>query len=271
MLYVSKLPIRDEGYTNCPALPFWADQDGKPDPTHAKSTLDGLHAREAQAQSAYDGLDKNYTIGGHTKKASEFLYGPPLALTKLSLDAAHQYTLPWTNHQQVYADSQGLIGPFADTLTDADVATRSFWPTIAYFGLPYNLLVLSKVSEDRAAELADVFDELWATEDADTAVAAGLVYEIDMSILTSLGSYTAPDGTTRFTPGTITVLKQDRTHKTLTPFGISLMTSDGKRRVYNTATTRGSTRSRRRRRRSRSGASGSGTSITGTSSPPRCR
>ena len=31
-----------------------------------------------------------------------------------------------------------------------------------------------------------------------------------------------PDGTTRFTPGTITVLKQDRTHKTLTPFGISL-------------------------------------------------
>ena len=77
-----------------------------------------------------------------------------------------------------------------------------------------------------------MFDELWATEDADTAVAAGLVYEIDMSILTSVGSFTAPDGTTRFTPGTITVLKQDRTHKTLTPFGISLMTSDGKRHVY---------------------------------------
>ena len=192
-----------------------------------------MQKREAQAKSAYDGLDKKYTIGGqHEESVRVPLRNATPALTTLSLDAAHQYTLPWTNHQQVYADSQGLIGPFADTLTDADVATRSFWPTIAYFGLPYNLLVLSKVSEDRAAELADVFDELWATEDADTAVAAGLVYEIDMSILTSVGSFTAPDGTTRFTPGTITVLKQDRTHKTLTPFGISLLTSDGKRRVY---------------------------------------
>ena len=133
----------------------------------------------------------------------------------------------------MYADSQALKGPFADTLTDKDVATRSFWPTISYFGLPYNLLVLSKVSDARAAELADVFGEVWVAEDADTAVAAGLVYEIDTSILTSVGSFTAPDGTTRFTPGTLTVLKQDRTHKTLTPFGISLMTSDGTRRVYN--------------------------------------
>jgi hypothetical protein len=238
-LYVSKLPFREQGYVNLPAIPFWADKDGKPDPTHVASTLAGLQKREAKAKSAYDGLDLHYTIGGQTKKAYEFLYGtpPPAAapspLTKLALDEAHQYTLPWTNHQQVYADSQGLKGPFADTLTDKDVATRSFWPTIAYFGLPYNLLVLSKVSEARAAVLADVFGEVWVAEDADTAVAAGLVYEIDMSILTSVGSFTAPDKTTRFTPGTLTVLKQDRTHKTLTPFGISLMTSDGTRRVYN--------------------------------------
>ena len=232
-LYVSKLKIRDEGYLNCPALPFWADQDGNPDPIHAKSTLDGLKRVRPKRRARTTVWTRTTRSAARRRKrptSSTERHRP--ALTKLPLDEARQYTLPWTNHQQVYADSQGLIGPFADTLTDADVATRSFWPTIAYFGLPYNLLVLSKVSEDRAAELADVFDELWATEDADTAVAAGLVYEIDMSILTSVGSYTAPDGTTRFTPGTITVLKQDRTHKTLTPFGISLMTSDGKRRVY---------------------------------------
>ena len=81
-LYVSKLPIRAEGYVNCPALPFWADKDGNPDPTHVSSTLEGLQKREAKAKSAYDGLDNKYTIGGQTKKAYEFLYGtpPPAAL-----------------------------------------------------------------------------------------------------------------------------------------------------------------------------------------------
>jgi lipoxygenase len=237
-LYVSKLPIREEGYVNCPAIPFWADKDGKPDPTHVQTTLARLQKREAKAKNAYDGLDTPYTIGGQTNIAYEFLYGSqppadrPSALTNLPLDEPHQYTLPWTNYQKVYADSQGLKGPFADTLKDKDVATRSFWPTIAYFGLPYNLLVLSKVSGVRAAELSDVFGDVWAAEDADAAVADGLVYEIDMSILTSVGSFTAPDGTTRFTPGTLTLLKQDKTNKALTPFGIQLMTSDGKIRVY---------------------------------------
>jgi hypothetical protein len=237
-LYVSKLPIREAGYVNCPAIPFWAAKDGKPDPTHLKTTLEGLQNRAKEGKKAYDGLDTPYTIGGQTNIAYEFLYGQqppagaPSPLTKLALDEPHQYTLCWTTYQDVYADSQGIKGPFADTLKDKDVATRSFWPTIAYFGLPYNLLVLSKVSEARATELSEMFGDVWVAEDADAAVAAGLVYEIDMSILTSVGSFTAPDGTTRFTPGTLTLLKQDATSKALTPFGIQLMTSDGKTRVY---------------------------------------
>jgi hypothetical protein len=73
---------------------------------------------------------------------------------------------------------------------------------------------------------------VWTNQDADSGVAAQVVYEIDMSILTSVGHYQAPDGTTRFTPGTITLLRQDPTTKALTPFGIQLSTSDGKTYVY---------------------------------------
>ena len=47
---------------------------------------------------------------------------------------------------------QGLAGPrqaaSPTTLKDADVATQSFWPTIATFGMPYNLLVLAKVDDE---------------------------------------------------------------------------------------------------------------------------
>src|SRR5690349_15913999 len=122
-LYVSKLPIRDAGYLNCPAIPFWADKDGKPDRTHLATTLDELGKRAKEGKDAYDGLDTTYTIGAYRNKlAYEFLYGtePPEAaaspLTKLQLDNPHQYTLPWTNYHGVYKDSQDIKDPFADTL-----------------------------------------------------------------------------------------------------------------------------------------------------------
>ena len=112
----------------------------------------------------------------------------------------------------MYADSLDLAGPSPSTLTDTDVATRSFWPTIADFGLPYNLLVLAKVERARAAELADAVrrrvgrPRTWRHYQA-----AGLLYEIDMSILASLGPFTALDGDDAFHARHVTVLKQDPT------------------------------------------------------------
>ena len=49
---------------------------------------------------------------------------------------------------------------------------------------------------------------MWKTENLGTIQQAGLLYAIDMSILASLESFTARDGTTRFTPGTITLLSR---------------------------------------------------------------
>jgi hypothetical protein len=50
-----------------------------------------------------------------------------------------------------------------------------------------------------------------------------------MTILTSVGESTAPDGSVRFTPGTLTLLKQDAKSKALTPVQIEVSTKDTSR------------------------------------------
>jgi hypothetical protein len=239
---VGKLPPGT--YANLPAIPFWAGPDGKPDPTHTQMTELALKTRAAEGAYAYQGLSVDYTIGGKTAKAYEFLYGSdpggpfdgPLApLAQLALDKADQFTLPWTNYGDVYKDSLPLRGPFSDTLKSShkDIATKSFWPTIANFGIPYNLLALSKIDQQRVGDLKKEFGPAWTAEDMDAKVAAGLAYEIDVKIIENLKSSTAPDGTTRFAPGSITLLTQDAQTKALTPVAIKLFSGDdGTTRVY---------------------------------------
>jgi len=244
-LHVAQLPLQEWGFYNCPAIPFWADAAGNPDPTHLQTTLQRMENRAVEGKAAYDGLSTVYTIGGQTKTAYEFLYGslppapadPTSPLTQLALDKPDQFTLSWTTYEDVYKNSQDIRGPFSDTLKDThkDIATRSFWPTIAYFGLPYNLLVLSKVGKARAAELAAEFGDAWTAEDMDAQVAAGVAYEIDMRILAEVESFTPPGSKVRFTPGSITLLTQDAQSKALTPVSIKLFTANGTTRVYRKA------------------------------------
>jgi hypothetical protein len=230
------LPLQDWGYYNCPAIPFWADANGNPDSKRAAQTVKQLEDRGKEPAAAYAGLSTTYTIGGNANiMAYEFLYGskpgqppdPANPLCHLPLDKADQFTLPWTNYDNVYTDSLDLRDPFADTLKNShkDVATRSFWPTIAYFGIPYNLLLLSKVGTERAVELAAEFGEAWATEDMDAKVAAGLAYEINTRIIEEVEPYTPPGGADRFAPGCITLLTQDAQTKALTPVVIKLFTA----------------------------------------------
>jgi Lipoxygenase len=62
--------------------------------------------------------------------------------------------------------------------------------------------------------------------------AAGRLYEVDMRILASLEPTTALDGTVRFTPGTVTVLKQHPETKALTPIAIEVWTKGRLVHVY---------------------------------------
>jgi hypothetical protein len=136
--------------------------------------------------------------------------------TALSLDAADQWSISWTNERDVYAKALPLLPAWSSTLTDPDAASAEFWPTIAAHGFAYNLLIAQKI--DHAAGLKRQFAELW--DDAwDDAAAAGALYVIDLSIFASLRPITV-SGFTRFTPSTITLLQQDPTTKALTPIAV---------------------------------------------------
>jgi hypothetical protein len=228
--YVRKLPIDAWGFTNCPAIPYWADVYGNPDQAHIGLTLQRLAGRLQESLGAYAGLNTQYTIGRQTHYAYEFLYDLPLpgtgdhlmqaptAPNQVALDAAEQFTLAWTTWESAYQSSQDLVEPFAATLTDPSVATNSFWPTIAAFGLPYNLLVLQKFDETDFPSVA-----------AELGGASGRPrYVIDMGIMASLEPFTERNGTVRFAPGTVTVLEQDDA-KRLTPILVQVFTKDSTR------------------------------------------
>ncbi len=252
------LPLRDWDLVHCPAIPYKATPDGKPDANFAGDEMIRLGVRGSgpTIRQAYNGLATEYTIANQTRSAEEFAFNHPEASpfnpsfaanpllytgpeNELALDTPEQFRLTWTTYDGVLAGAQDLVGPFADTLksTTAAAATASFWPTIANFGLPYNLLILKKVDRRRCAALASDFGDAWAAENLDPVQAAGLLYEIDMTIMGSLPPFTRVHPISgwrevRFTPGTVTVLKQDPQSKALTPVLIEVSTTDGRRQAY---------------------------------------
>lgn len=236
--YVAKLPIQQWGFANCPAIPFWATVLGDPDLAQIENTAALLQQRAEQSMPPYCGLDTEYTIGGQTYPAYTFLYGeampdeckssapgpPPGTLVPTTqLDDVSQFTLSWTTYQDAYEDSQELVAPLVKALSDRKAASAAFWPALAQFGLPFNLLVLQKLaSEDLdtlAAQFGDVVDD-----EIRELLAAGRLYVIDTTILEALPSFTAPDGTVRFVPATRTLLTQDPKTKALTPVSITAWT-----------------------------------------------
>jgi hypothetical protein len=243
--HVAKLPIQQWGFVNCPAVPYWADPAGDPDLAQIENTVALLKQRAEQGDPAYCGLAKDYTIGGQTLPAYTFLYGEPLPKkcggpggpfqvgpTMLPLDLPSQYELAWTTYQDVWKDSQDLVKPFAETLTDVKKAEKSFWPTIACFGLPLNLLVVEKVDSDRLGDLAERFGDDRVDDELRALQADGLLYAIDMSILESVGESEAPDTSTRFVPATYTLLQQNPTSKELTPLTIQVWTNGVSPQTY---------------------------------------
>jgi Lipoxygenase len=243
--FLKKLPLLEWGFEHCPAIPYWADEYGDPDLKRVIAQVLKLNARGQEGSSAYEGLSAVYTIDGETTTAYEFLYGksfdgsdsykPPAGSpppTKLALERADEFTLSWTTYQDMHGASQDLGLRFAETLTEHDAATRSFWPMIANFGVGYNLLVLAKVGEGRAAELEQEFPGAWEAEGMADLSAAGLLYEIDMGILDSVKTSKALDRSVRFAPATVTVLKQDPESKALTPIAIRVWSHGQPARVF---------------------------------------
>ena len=131
----------------------------------------------------------------------------------------------WTTFHKVNELGQPYQSYWVSSLTDADEATRQFWPTIAEHGLVYNLLILEKVRHAQFDSIKKVFQSVW-TPELDGLYDAGRLYVIDLSIFNSVKPHNV-NGFKRFTPSTITLLKQDAQSKAITPLAIHVSGYEG--------------------------------------------
>lgn len=143
-------------------------------------------------------------------------------LTSLAIESPDQWTISWTTFPEVYqnATRAGLDREYAATLTNADAATKAFWPTIAEHGLAYNLLVLQKVNETNIDKYKPLFQQVW-NDSLTKSFEKQSLYVIDLRIFESVKPAKA-NGFPRFTPGAIVLLTQNPETKELTPAAIRL-------------------------------------------------
>ncbi|MEM7357391.1 MAG: hypothetical protein AAF657_41640, partial [Acidobacteriota bacterium] len=138
-------------------------------------------------------------------------------LTKLSLDDPKQWSMSWTTLPDVFRDGQPFLDRWAAAVDveQPQVATEEFWPTIARYGLAFNLILPEKVDASSVDQVRGLFADHWNAS-LDDAVSAGLLYVIDLRIYEALEPQMV-DSCTRFTPGTFTVMVQDPKTKAMTP------------------------------------------------------
>jgi hypothetical protein len=212
-----------------PAHAFlWGDQGGDDESSEHRGDLSG----PARAKLV-EMLGKSRTSVGKLlldklKDEAEELVekAEPGELTQLSLEHPEQFAMSWTTFPNVDRESAPLLPGFASTLDDAEVASREFWPTIARYGLPYNLLLPEKVGDERAAGLRTLFGEGWSAEIA-AAQAAGRLFVIDLGIFETVAPHKVAGGE-RFCPATVTLLRQDAATKSLQPAAVRVSGEGGR-------------------------------------------
>ena len=151
-------------------------------------------------------------------KSSEDVSKEPL--TAMSLDSSEQWAMSWTNYGNIFYRSKEFLEKFSLTIENIDDANREFWPTIAKYGLGYNLIVLEKIRTNQLSEIQSIFKEIW-TDDMKKLADEGLLYFIDMRIFGTLNSKKV-DGFERFTPSTVTLLQQNPDTKELIPVAVKV-------------------------------------------------
>ena len=102
-------------------------------------------------------------------------------LTGLALETPEQWTISWTTFQGVYEKAQPRLARWAATMTNVTTAEEEFWPTIAKYGVAFNLLVLQKLTRDNYRKIRRKLRKAW-TDDYLRLLDQGRLYAIDMSI-----------------------------------------------------------------------------------------
>lgn len=226
-------------------------------------TLANSLSRKGEVKQAKWGLSETYSINNRTATAYQFmyqgeadlsemsvnsllLYGVAIknltqeffglqgdstdsadmeALSSFSLDDPEQWTMGWTTFSGVNELGELDRSDWVSSLTDADEATRLFWPTMAKHGMVYNLLIIEKVANARFDSIKRLFRSVW-TPEWDALHDDGRLYVIDMSLFKNVKPHPVK-GFERFTPSTVTLLKQDKDSKAITPVAIHVSGHEG--------------------------------------------
>ena len=130
----------------------------------------------------------------------------------LALEDMRQFSMAWTTRQDVFRTCYRYLDGFIAHVVDAQKATEEFWPMLSRIGLPYNLMVLRKLDAGNVEPFQTNFGSTWTAQLQDE-LNSGRLYGIDMTIFTGLQPQRMSDGTTRFTPNTMTLLVMDQRKK----------------------------------------------------------
>ena len=164
----------------------------------------------------------------------------PVDLTSLSLDKPEQFKLSWTQFGNVAGRGQAMEDTWVKTLKDPIIATQEFFPTMAKFGIAYNLLVLEKVTDEKYDQFQEKLKakEVWS-EALEAKLlslkAASKLYAIDFTVFEDLIPQLTHQNSEkpktdspfhkadvwRYTPATFTWLEQDD-QKQMSPFAVHI-------------------------------------------------
>ena len=242
--------INVKGLTNIPGAP-------KVSPLNKSSQMVELSDRKNETNKVKNALRRKYSFKAHNDKeltAKAWLYDDANFREKsrrtISLEDPKQFMISWTSYgnEPLNQNADEKLGAeFAEQLTDAEVATKKFWPQIAKSGTAFNLIGVlrkvkvtrDKVTRDQMPALRALFgrppqnpvneakalgggesgrggggdDAAW--QQIESSYQKDKLYVIDLKILESLPPrHWNDEGTdvVRFNPATVTLLemKEDK-------------------------------------------------------------
>ena len=125
-----------------------------------------------------------------------------------TLEDPSQFAMAWTTFEDVFRRGFPHVTEYCAAITDPKEATRQFWPTLRSNALPYNLLVLQKLTPVSAMSFRNNLGLAWLPT-YDELLDQGRLYGIDMTIFSDLDPQEVTNGTVRFTPSTMALLEMD--------------------------------------------------------------
>ena len=186
-----------------------------PNPVHASHIASALsrlrakvEARLAAPAAAYDAVPATSAVYRAPARAPLTTAAGSADYSAFPLEDPSQFSMTWTTFEDVFRKGVPHIAAYSAAITDPQEATRQFWLTLRSTALPFNLLVLQKLTAASAMTFQHNLGPAWLPA-YDELLGQGRLYGIDMTIFAGLDPQQDTNGTLRFTPSTMALLEMD--------------------------------------------------------------